>query len=81
MEKKLFEEELAYWLANKKRLLETAPGKIVLIKGDKDYGFFDTDEAAYEAGVRLFGDESFFIQELLEYDNIADFPAYLVNCH
>ena len=48
----LFEKELAYYLANKARFLEAAPGKVVLIKGKQDYGFFDTDEAAYDAGVQ-----------------------------
>ncbi len=74
----LFEKELAYYLANKARFLEAAPGKVVLIKGKQDYGFFDTDEAAYDAGVQLFGDEPFFIQDILEDDANNNYPAHLL---
>lgn len=81
MEQKLFEQELAYYEANKERLLKDFWGKVVLIKGDKEYGLYDTAEAAYRAGIQLFGNVPFFIQELIEYDEVADYPAYLVNSY
>ncbi len=36
----LFEKERAYYLANTERFLKTASGKVVLIKGEKDYVLF-----------------------------------------
>lgn len=71
----LFEKEIAYYEANKERLLKEFPWKFILIKDDQEYGLFDTDEAAYDAGIELFGEEQFFIQEIIEEDCAANFPA------
>ncbi|HOC69729.1 MAG: hypothetical protein BWX80_01991 [Candidatus Hydrogenedentes bacterium ADurb.Bin101] len=79
METNLFEEERVYYDANKERLFNESWGKVVLIKGDKEYGLYDTPESAYNAGIQLFGNVPFFIQELMELDMAANYPAHLVN--
>ena len=75
----MFEQELAHYKENEARFKEIAYGKYVILKGAKDYGFFDTDEAAYDAGVQLFGyDDPFCIQWIIDEDMIVDYPAYEV---
>ena len=73
----LFQDELAYYKENEEHFKEIAYGKYVLIKGKKDYGFFDTDESAYEAAVSRFGyDDPFCIHWIIDDAMIADYPAY-----
>lgn len=70
------EIERAYFNENRQQFLEQAKGKYVLIKGRQSYGFFDTADAAYEAGAGAFGVEAFLIQEVLDEDTVYDLPAY-----
>jgi len=73
----LFEQELDYFKKNEARFKKIAYGKYVLLKGNKDYGFFDTDEAAYDAGVLRFGhNDPFCIHWIIDENTIADYPAY-----
>ncbi|MBV9852002.1 MAG: hypothetical protein JO250_20240 [Armatimonadetes bacterium] len=43
----VLEQETRTWLANKERLLQEAPGKFVVIKGDRIVGIFDDQTQAY----------------------------------
>jgi len=69
-------QEIAHFEAHRKELLERSPGKFVLIKGDECIGTYDSDENAYEEGVRLFGNEPFLIQQILPEDPIQEMPAF-----
>jgi len=63
-----FEKHLQTWL-------DQHPEKFVLIKGEEVAGFFDTFEAAYEAGVSRYGTVPFFIKQVLPEDPKASIPA------
>ena len=76
MSDKPLQIELAYYEANRRRFLEIAPVKYVLIRGEGDFGFFDTAENAYKAGADVFGLEPFLIKQVLPEDEIIDVPAY-----
>lgn len=76
MEQKLFEQELAYYEANKERFFEIAPGMYVLLKNGKEFGFYDSFEDAWKAGENLFGDDLFFIHQILDEEGALDYPAY-----
>ena len=76
MEPKLLGSELAYFNEHRQEFLEKAFGKFVLIKGQKDYGFYDDDLKAYKAGVDLFGLEPFLIKEVLAEDRTYEIPAH-----
>jgi len=75
MDAKVLESEMAYFNEHRKELLAKAEGKFVLIKGDKEYGFYDDDEQAYKAGVELFGLQPFLIKEVAVKDQIHEIPA------
>ncbi len=68
--------ELAYFEEHRAEFLEKARGKFALIKGQKDYGFYDSAENAYKAGVERFGVEPFLIKQVLREDQIHEIPAY-----
>ncbi len=70
------ETEINYFNEHRKKFVENAEGKYILIKGTEDFGFFDTEDAAFNQGVILFGTEPFLIQEVLSEDRKFDIPAY-----
>jgi len=71
-------KEVAFFDKHRQEFLQKAPGKFALVKGEKLHGFFDTDEAAYKAGVEAFSLESFLIRQVLEEDQIHEIPALSV---
>lgn len=82
----LFEKEQAYFEAHRAELLQHHSGKYALIKDDQLAGVFDTEQAAYEAGVHQFGLESFFIKLVVDDqgNQVSYFPALqsgLINAH
>ena len=74
----VLKEEVAFFEKHRREFLQKAPGKFALVKGEELHGFFDTDEAAYEAGVETFGLESFLIKQVLEEDQIHEIPVLSV---
>ena len=72
---KELQTELEFFEKERKSLLERAPGKFALIKETELAGTFDSHENAYKAGIRLFGSEPFFIQQILPEDPTSDIPA------
>ena len=54
-ERRFFNENLATWLAE-------YPGKVVLVKGQRLVGVFDSVDAALAEGARQFGLESFLVR-------------------
>lgn len=73
----LFEQEQAYFDAHKADLLQHHNGKYALIKDDQLAGVYDTEQAAYEAGVHRFGLASFFIKLVVDdqENQVSYFPA------
>jgi hypothetical protein len=77
-------EEMKYFEEHRNELLERAAGKFALIKGSECLGTFDTDQNAYQEGMRLFGNTAFLIHEILPEDPIQEIPALclgLVHAH
>jgi hypothetical protein len=67
--------ELDYYEKNRTDWLKEHEGKFVLIQGEKTGGFFDTEHAAYEAGVDQFGGTPFFIKQVTKEDTDNFIPA------
>jgi hypothetical protein len=71
----MLEKETEFFDAHRMEWVKTAEGKHALIKDDRLIGFFDSDEAAYKEGARLFGIEPFLIKDVLPQDPILNIPA------
>ena len=67
--------ELAFFDGHLKEWLATHSGKFALIKGDALAGVFDTPHAAYEAGVRQFGNVPMLIRLVVEDQPVQSAPA------
>jgi hypothetical protein len=76
MDVKALESEMAYFDEHRKELVAKAEGKFILIKENKECGFYDDELTAYKAGVDLFGLEPFLIKEVLLEDRIHEIPAH-----
>ena len=69
------EEDFEYFESIRDTLLKEHFGKVALVKNKAVVGIFDTDQAAYDEGMRLFPGEEFLIQEILTEDVLRDMPA------
>jgi hypothetical protein len=58
--------ELKYYKAHKADLLKTYRGQVVLIRGKTLVGVFPTEEEAYQAGIKQFGNLPFLIVRVEE---------------
>jgi len=58
-------EEQKYYESERERLLAAHSGKFALIKGAKLVGVFDTQSAAYEAGLTQLGNVPMLIVQLV----------------
>lgn len=67
--------ERQYFAEMKPELLKHSEGKFALIKGRELVGTFDTQEAAYEAGIHKFGNVPMLIEPILSNEIVAHFPA------
>ncbi len=73
------EKELAYFAAHREELLAAHEGQFVLIHGDQLAGTYTTDREAYEAGLKLFGNEPFLIRSVQrEEAEVAHYPALVL---
>jgi len=72
------EQELQYFDAHKSELLEHYAGQFALIKGDSLLGTYTTLEEAFEAGVRALGNQPFLIKQVLETEEVIQYPALAV---
>lgn len=72
----VFESHLDEWR-------KTHLGQFVLIKEDRMVGFFDTLNAAFNEGTRLFGLERFFVKQITPIDtvNVSLLGRYLRSAH
>ena len=69
------EKEISFFEKNRCGYVDQHEGKFALIKGEACHGFFDSDRAAYERGVEMFGAEPFLIKVVLPTDPIDQAPA------
>lgn len=65
-DKNPLEKELAFFNKNKANYLSEYKDKYLLIKDGKLAGHFDTNEAAYEAGIQKYGNVPFLIKQVLD---------------
>jgi epoxyqueuosine reductase QueG len=71
----LFAEELEAFSQRKEELLRLCEGKFALFKGTTFVGTFDTEVAAYRAGLGRFGNVPFLIQPVERETRAEWFPA------
>lgn len=62
--------ELKFFEQNRQRWCEQYKNKFVLIKKRTVYGFYDTGNDAYKAGIDILGNISFLIKQILPEDKI-----------
>lgn len=67
------ERELKTFEANKEKLLAEKQGRFVLIKRDKIISDFASYEDALADGYKRFGNQEFFIEQVLESGTINSF--------
>ena len=63
VEKSIFEKHLEEWQVTKL-------GKFVLIKGENVIGIYDGLQEAFKEGVKRFGLDDFFIEQILPPDSV-----------
>jgi len=67
--------ELAYYEKHVQDWMKEHEGKYVLLRGEEVAGFFDTPQAAYEAGVSRYGTDPFFIRRVTQDEPNDSVPA------
>lgn len=72
------EKELEFFKSQKDELLRYYKGQFALIKDDKLLGTFTTLAEAFEAGVRSLGNQPFLIKQVMEGDEVIQYPALAV---
>jgi hypothetical protein len=60
----MLQQETRFFSENFERLLERYLGKLVLIKGSRLVGVFETQRAAVSEGTRMFGSEPFLVRRM-----------------
>ena len=73
------ERELKYFESHRAEFLERYENQYVVIKGTSLLGTYATFEEAFEAGVEEFGTDAFFIRQVREKDDVAQFPSLTAN--
>ena len=63
-------QEIATYNAHKSALLESAPGKIVVIQKDRIIGTFDTDKQAFDYAYQTLGRTRFLVRPVQEEDEV-----------
>jgi protein involved in polysaccharide export with SLBB domain len=74
----LFLTEQQFYKVHKQEYLKIYKNQFVLIKGEEFIGAFTTEAEAYKAGVEQYGDQSFFIKQVVDNDGTVSFPALTV---
>lgn len=72
----ILQKELDFFERNRIDLFERAPGRFVLIKESELIGIFDTELEAIRAGYQKFGNEAFFVKQILEADVPLTFSSF-----
>lgn len=76
MDSGIFNTEVAYFEQHREDFVREALGRFVVVKGKEHFGFYETEEEAYRAGVELLGLKPFLIKQVLVEDQIHEIPAY-----
>jgi hypothetical protein len=76
-----FSQELAAFEKRKSELLDVCEGKFAVSKADQYLGTFDTYLAAYEAGLKAWGNVSFLVKEVLREERSETMPGVLGLIH
>jgi hypothetical protein len=69
------EEEMGYYAQHREDLLSRYEWKFVLIKGSELVGNFDNAQAAYQEGLRRFGNTPFLIKQVVREEKVHQIPA------
>jgi hypothetical protein len=73
-----FSQETIAFEKLKAELLKTCEGKFAVLKGDNFLGAFDTWLAAYQAGIKAWGNVPFLIKPVLEHEHTEFMPALVL---
>ena len=76
--KESLELEIKTFESNKASLLDSSPGKFVLIKGEEIVGTYDTQKDAIKVGIDKFGNEPFLVKEIQEFEETQNFTSNLI---
>ena len=60
----MLREETDFLRDNAEKFRDRYPGKIILLKGARLVGVFESDQAALKEGIRMFGREPFLIRRV-----------------
>jgi hypothetical protein len=71
----MLEKEREFFEIHREEWLGKYPGKSVLVKGDRLFGSFDTQDEALAEGARLFGLESFLVRRVEQAEQLVYVPA------
>ena len=72
------EKEWEFYQAHKDELLRHYKGQFVLIKDDNLLGTYTLFPEAFDAGVRLLGNQPFLIQQVTETEEVIQYPSLTV---
>ena len=70
------ETELRFFNQQRTRLLQDAPGKFVLVKGESLIGVFDSETAAIRHGYQTLGNVPFLVKKVTEVDIPLNFTSF-----
>lgn len=71
----MFEQENKAFEERKAELLQLCAGKFALFKGSAFGGVFDTDQAAYSAGIEKYGNVPFLVKQVGKEKTVEEMPA------
>lgn len=71
----MFEKELKYYEKNRAKLLKHYENQFVVIKGEKLLSSYTTEQEAYEAALKEYGNVPFLIKRVTKEEEIVRFPA------
>ncbi|MBI3981711.1 MAG: hypothetical protein HY337_02285 [Gemmatimonadetes bacterium] len=73
----VLEQELRTYEAHREKLVGTATGKFVLIRGSEVVGLFDAQLDAIRQGYERFGNVPFLVKQVLEVETPHNFTSNL----
>ena len=71
----MLEQEREFFARNRAEWLRRHAGRVVLVKGERLVGVFNTIDEAVKEGARLFGLDSFLIRRVEEIEETLSAPA------
>jgi hypothetical protein len=68
-------KELAFYEANRAKLVNDADGQFVLVQGARVVALFSTENEALSRGYSLFGDAPFLVRRVAARDEVLNFSS------